>query len=97
MLDSHQRSHVRGLAMRRDVDLHIGRNGVTPAVIAELSRILDSHEVAKLKFGEKDNTARKAMLDQLCTETGATLCGEVGRTASLYRHSPSAEEHVFRA
>lgn len=94
-LTSSQRSTLRGIAMQRAVDLHVGRPGITPNVLKEIDQLLNRQELVKLKFGEKQAPARASLLDSICSSLGAELAGTVGRTAAIYRYSETAEMHLL--
>lgn len=94
-LTSSQRSKIRGLAMTRQVDIHIGKAGVSASVLNEIDRILTQDEVAKVRFETKDREWRDKTLAELVSQSGAEIAGTVGFTASIYRYSPSASRHLF--
>lgn len=83
--------------MQRDVDLSIGRHGITPNVVAEIDRILRKQELAKLRFNTTDATVRGQLLAELAGTLGAEVAGTVGRTAALYRYSDEVSPHLIKA
>ena len=57
-----QKSKLRGLGQKLDATLKVGKEGLTPTFITELSRALRGHDLIKLRFvGESDRTARAAV------------------------------------
>ncbi|MDP0501594.1 MAG: YhbY family RNA-binding protein [Verrucomicrobiota bacterium JB022] len=94
-LSSSDRSRLRGLAQALKPAVTIGKAGLTPPVIKELEFNLERHELIKVRLPELERDQRAELLHQLCDTVGATLCGAVGHTASIYRYSKSAEQHVM--
>lgn len=67
----------------------VGQAGVTDAVLAELDRALDHHELLKVRVASGDRDLRDSLIERMVQETGADLVGRVGNVATLYRPSPS--------
>lgn len=82
-----QRKLLRSLAHPRKPIVTIGRNGLTDAVIAELDRALDHHELVKVKIGIGDRDDRAAAVESICAKTGALLVQRVGFVATLFRRN----------
>lgn len=66
----------------------MGSKGLTPNLIAETDSALTIHELIKVKLMGEDKSERKAIADQLCTDTQAELVQIVGHIATLYRKNP---------
>jgi RNA-binding protein len=86
-LTSAQRAYLRGLGQRLDDSLKLGREGASPAVVAELERLLRSHELVKVRFVNADRTDRAALCDAIATAVHAPCVGAVGHTALFYRRN----------
>lgn len=86
VLTGRQRKHLRGIAHRLEPVVHVGRAGVTDAVIAAVSDALLTHELVKVRLTEPDD--KKADAEALARGAGAALCGLVGHTVILYRPHP---------
>ena len=84
-----QRAFLRGLGQRLEASLKLGRDGLTPAVAAELNRLLHTHELVKVRFVNADRDERAAACDRIAAEVGALCVGAVGHTALFYR--PNAD------
>jgi RNA-binding protein len=67
----------------------IGQHGVTEAVMAELSRALDAHELIKIRFRGAERELRAAEIERICTTMQADFVSSIGGTAVLYRENPS--------
>lgn len=84
-LNSAERKRLRGLAMNVKPAVLIGRAGVTPAILEAVETALARDGLIKVRIEAPDKTTRKAWLREIATDRAATVCGEVGHTASLYR------------
>jgi RNA-binding protein len=90
VLTGAQRTHLRGLGQLLSDSLRIGRQGPTPALVAELSRQLDTRELIKVRFESADRDERAALCERMAVETPCLCVGSVGRTALFYRPHPDA-------
>ena len=64
----------------------IGREGATPAVVAQLDRELTRRELVKIRFtGGQDRHARAALHETLAAATAGECVGAVGHTALFWR------------
>jgi RNA-binding protein len=81
-----QKTQLRGLGQVAPDRVWLGKDGVTPAFVAELNRQLNAHELVKLRFtGGQDRRERAALHEQVET-AGPCLCvGAVGQTALFWR------------
>ncbi|MCX7089339.1 MAG: YhbY family RNA-binding protein [Methylococcales bacterium] len=65
----------------------IGHAGLTPAVLAEIERTLDHHELIKIKIRvERDD--RVVISNQICADTKAELLQQIGQIIVIYRKNP---------
>jgi len=85
VLTAKQRRYLKGLAHELSPFVHIGRNGVTPAVVAETKRSLEAHELIKVRIDSDEPKGRRALAETLAAECDAHLAGTVGKIAILYR------------
>lgn len=81
---------MRGLGQTMPDTQHVGREGATPAVVAQLDRELTRRELVKLRFtGGQDRHERAALHAALAGATASECVGVVGHTALFWR--PGAE------
>jgi RNA-binding protein len=66
-----------------------GQNGVTPAVLNEIDLALEYHELIKVRVNAADREDRRAMIQQICTDSSAELIQAIGHVITLYRKTPS--------
>ena len=64
--------------------IQIGKNGITPALIAAIDKALSDHELIKIKFQDfKDE--KKILSDQIAEETGCAIISMIGNVLLVYR------------
>lgn len=87
-LTEKQKRHLRGLGHKLRPVVMTGNAGLTPAVLAEITNALDSHELLKIRVRSDDRKARDQAIVTICENTGATLVQRIGHVALLYRPDP---------
>ncbi|MDX1453865.1 MAG: ribosome assembly RNA-binding protein YhbY [Gammaproteobacteria bacterium] len=87
-LTEKQRKFLKGLAHDRKVIVQTGANGLTEAVLREISLALTAHELVKVKVLAGDHADRDAMVDEIVDETGAILIQRIGHVATLFKRNP---------
>jgi RNA-binding protein len=85
MLTGKQRRYLRSLGQRLASTLHVGRDGVTGAVVEQAETQLSAHELIKVRVSENAPAARHETADELAALTRADVVQVLGRTALLYR------------
>lgn len=88
-LNGRQKRHLRALAHHLHPLVAVGKEGVSPAVVAAADQALTDHELVKVRLPQTDREERGAMASALERETGAALAGVTGRIALYYRRHPS--------
>ena len=92
-LTSKDRRHLRALAHHLSPIVNIGHKGVGEAVIKDVKRALDVHELIKVKFLDfKDQ--KKELTQELSQSTGAQSAGLIGNIAILYLQNPKENERT---
>lgn len=85
-LDRSQQKHLKALAHSMKPVVRVGQNGVTDAVIAEINRALDDHELIKVKIpGSRDE--RLSLVSSICGTTQACDVALTGGVAILFRRN----------
>ena len=87
-LNEKQKKHLRRLEHALEPVLLTGGAGVTPGLLAELDSTLAHHELIKVKVRAEDRESRDAMIDALCSASGAELVQRIGHVALLWRPNP---------
>jgi RNA-binding protein len=86
-LNPKERQHLKGLAHKLKPVILVGSNGVTPAVLKEIDRALNDHELIKIRIAGEDRDARRLSLDEIAAQSGAELVQSIGAIGVFYRKS----------
>ena len=86
-LSNPQKRYLRGLAHDLKPVVMVGAKGITAALVAELDKALDQHELVKVKVAAEDRDSRDAFITDLASQATAELVSRIGHTAVLYRRS----------
>ena len=86
-LSEKQKRHLRGLGHSLKPVVMMGNAGLSDAVLAEVSRALDDHELIKVRVRFGDRKVRDEAISRLCDESGATLIKRIGNIALVHRPS----------
>lgn len=85
-LTPRQKKHLRARAHDLKPVAYVGHNGLSEAVMRDINRSLDDHELIKVRFTDyKDE--KEALAKDIADKTGAALVGITGHLACLYRRS----------
>ncbi len=85
-----QRKVHRAEAHHLDPVVHIGNDGLSPAVKKEIGAALKAHGLIKVRVLSDDRVAREAMLHTLADELDAAPIQHIGKLLVLWR--PVAEK-----
>lgn len=85
MLTAKQRQFLRGLAHPLEPVVRIGKAGLTPGVVEETKKSLESHELIKVRIDNDESAERKELADELARETQSDIAGIIGKLAILFR------------
>ncbi len=80
-----QRQFLKGLAHSRQPVVMIGSQGLTAAVLKEVDRALNAHELIKIKAASDEVATRRAWLEEICAATGAAPVQQIGKVLVIYR------------
>lgn len=86
-----ERAQLRAEAHHLDPLVHIGAQGITPALVSSLDDALRTRELVKVQLGRPIEERPRAVAERLAEETGATVVQVIGRTATLFRENPDLE------
>jgi len=89
-----QRQALKGRAHALDPVVLIGNAGLTAAVLAEIHRALDSHELIKIRILGDDRQARERLLAEICGATGAAPVQHIGKVIVVFRERPEESPPV---
>jgi len=63
----------------------IGNNGLSDAVLHEINRALDDHELIKIRTNIDDRELRDNVTNEICTKLNAILVQTIGQIVAVYR------------
>ncbi len=87
-MTSKERAALRGEAHHLSAAVHIGHQGVTPAVIETLDDALRTRELVKVQLAKTTDETPKVAAQHLADATGSEVVQVIGRTCTLYRWNP---------
>ena len=87
MLTSKQRAYLRGLANGLDPILHMGKGGLSDAMIRQADDALTARELLKGKALETAPISARETAQAIAEAVGAEVVQVVGRTCVLYRRN----------
>ena len=83
-----ERAKLRAMANTMEPIIHIGKEGITPAVIKQADDALTARELIKGTVLKNCDFTAKEALFALCEELGAEGIQAIGRRFTLYRKKP---------
>ena len=83
-----ERKKLKARAHALDPIVHIGGKGLTDAVIAEIGRALDAHELIKVRAGSMERDDREAAYVEICNRLAAQPVQHIGKVFVIYRTKP---------
>jgi putative YhbY family RNA-binding protein len=89
-----QRKVHRAEAHHLDPVVHIGGDGLTPAVKKEADAALTAHGLIKVRVLSDDRAARESMLETLADELNAAPIQHIGKLLVLWRPIPEKAKPV---
>ncbi len=80
-----QRRALRASAHHLNPVVSIADNGLTPAVLAEIERSLQAHELIKIKVHGAERDQREELLKQVCAAVQAQPVQHIGTILVIWR------------
>ena len=93
-LSNEQKNAYRAIGHTLNPIVTIASKGLTEAVLEEIGRALDDHELIKIKVSVGDREVKKVVIKALVEQTGAELVQQIGNTALLLRRNPKAKANL---
>ncbi len=87
-LTPRERAHLKARAHALEPVVHVGKDGLTDTVAAEVERALKAHELIKVRIGGDDRDARVALCEAICARADAAEVQRVGKVLVLWRPKP---------
>ena len=93
-LTAAQRKWLRGRAHALEPVVRLGKQGLSDAVLREVSAALDVHELIKIQAAGSKDEKRKIAAD-IESRLGADLVGAIGHVLILFRRNPDPERRTL--
>ena len=90
-ITSKRRAELRAEAHHLKPVVHVGYQGITPALIASLDDALRTMELVKVQLARTVDEKPKDAAAALASATSAEIVQVIGRKATLYRENPELE------
>lgn len=82
------RAGLRAEAHHLKPTVHVGHQGITPALVESLQDVLRTHELIKCQVAKPGDLNAKEAANSVAPMVGAEIIQVIGRTFTLYRHNP---------
>jgi RNA-binding protein len=92
MITGKQRSTLKKMAQEIKATVMIGKEEVTPTVIAAIDDYLAKHELVKVQLQEGAILDPKETANEIAGELGAEFVQAIGRKFVLYRQASDPEK-----
>ena len=93
-MTSKQRAYLKGLAMKIDPILQLGKSGVTPEVTASVEEALAARELIKINVLQNCLFDIREMADMLAERTNSMVVQVIGRKIVLYRQGKDDKRKI---
>lgn len=80
-----RRRELRASAHHLNPVVSIAGNGLTPAVLGEIDRSLQAHELIKIKVHGAERNAREELMKAVCDALGASPVQHIGTILVIWR------------
>jgi RNA-binding protein len=87
-LTSKRRATLRAEAHHLEPVVHIGQQGLTPALIQTVDDALRTRELVKIQLGRNADLGAREAAQQLAAAVNADVVQVIGKTTTLYRENP---------
>ena len=91
-LTSKERAALRGEAHHLTALVHVGHQGLTPAIHQTIDDALRTKVLVKIQFTKTADVNLKTAAGELANAVGAEVVQVIGRTVSLFRENPELEK-----
>ena len=92
MITGKQRSELKRLAQEIKPTVMIGKEDITPSVIAAIDDYLSAHELVKVQIQEGSLMEPKDAANAIAEELGAEFVQAIGRRFVLYRQAADPDK-----
>ncbi len=83
-----ERAELRAETHHLSATVHVGKEGLSAALITSLDDTLRTRELVKVKLGKNADVKPKDAASALALATQSEVIQVIGRTATFYRENP---------
>lgn len=94
MITSKQRKVLSGLGQKIEPIFQIGKNGLSDALVNELSNALEAREIIKISVLNNSDIVAKELINDLALSLKAEPVSCVGNKMVIYRRSAKDIKHL---
>lgn len=94
MLNGKQRSYLRGKGNDLDPVVHIGKDGISSALVKQTEESLEAHELVKCRVLDNSGRGIRSVAEELAQKTDAEIIQVIGNVFIIYRENE--EEPVYK-
>jgi len=92
MLTSKQRAQLKGLANTADTIIHVGKGGISDAVVTQTVDALKARELVKGRVLENSLLTAREACEELAERCGAEPVQAIGSKFVLYKENKNIEK-----
>lgn len=85
---------LKALGQKLEPVVHIGKSGLSPALLESLEQALRDHELIKARF-DAHKEEKKALAPELAARSGSHIVQRVGNVVVLYRPHADPTKRKF--
>ncbi|MFQ6818003.1 MAG: ribosome assembly RNA-binding protein YhbY [Blautia sp.] len=93
-MTSKQRAYLKGLAMKTEPILQLGKGGVTPENTASVEEALAARELIKISILQNCMEDPRQMAETLAERTHSQVVQVIGRKIVLYREGKNEKKKI---
>ena len=92
-MTSKQRAYLRGLANTMEPILHVGKGGISDAMIKQADDALEARELIKGKVLETAPATAREVAEEIAAKVNAEVVQVIGRTFVLFRQKEKDSQY----
>ncbi len=90
-MSAKMRAALRAECNQLQATVHVGKDGITSALVQSLEDALRTRELVKVALNRTANVTAKAAAAKIAESVGAEVIQTIGKTVTLYRQNPEIE------
>lgn len=87
MLTGKQRAYLKSLAHNIDPLIQVGKDGINRGFIVQLDKLLEDHELVKIKVLQNSPVEVDEIVDEIIEKTNSEFVQKIGKKLTIYRES----------